>query len=1313
MESYSVQAVLSANVRGFVNGIKQARSQLNDFVSHNTKVFDSFKKIGAGATAGGVAIAAGLGGAVKIAADFESGMSKVAAVSGATGRDLEALSAKAREMGSSTKFSATEAASGLEYMALAGWNTEQMMAGIEPTLNLAAAAGMDLAQTSDIVTDAMSMFQMEADEAARMADTLAASSSKTNTDVGQLGEALKYAGANANAANMDIEKTSAFLGLLADNGLKGSIAGTTLNAILRDLKNNADDGAVAVGDQTVALYDSEGQMRDMTHVMDDLIKATSHLSDEQRDQAISAVFGQEALKGFNIYAAEGVGAIGKLEGELRNSKDAAKDMAEIMMDNLNGALENLSSAFQEAAIAIGLSLVPHIRKLAEFLMSLVNKFNALDERAKTIIAIVAALSAGFLLLVGPILMLIGFLPSIIAGIKMLGIAIGALTGPIGLAVAAIAAIGIGVGLLVRKLRKDAIPEVERFGEGVSESTQEAVGSFMDMSDKADVALKELAWSQEAVTQKMATDMREKQGEITKVLLSAIDDRRKQELEQTQNQIAQLENISEDQKRRMIEQTNERFDAEAQAVENGNARINGIIQTAADKGRKITQEESDQILAIRESMTSQAVRVMSDGELEQKIIYEKMKDNAEKVSAQEAAEVVRSSIEKKEGVIKEANDQFDETYKWALRQRDELNTISAEEADEIIEEAKRKRNETVKSAEDMHNLIVEQAKSMSGEFVDLINWMTGEVMSDWEVMRNKTVTKMKEIGESISDGFSKASEMAVNKVTETKDAIVAKYEEIKDSIKSKLTEATAILDEKITGMTQSIRDSVDRFKQAGRDIIQGLIDGISSKFDSVRKIISNLADSIPEWVKKILGIASPSKVFKKIGEDTTEGLEIGLLARKKKVEQAMEDIGKAMKAVAVKDAKGKAREMSAIQKDRLDALKTYIDDKKSLEEISIIEEARIWELSLSNFREGTKERVEAQKQYKSAVEAVHKEVESINETHLNRMKQINDEYDQESTRMMEEYERQFESRVNSILSFAGLFDDFVSEVDKTGKDLLNNLQSQVDGLKEWRDTLESLMTRIDDDALMRELEAMGPKALGDLKALNKMSDRELKKFISLYQERSKLAVEQATDELAELKDNTELRIEEMRRAADEELDVLHKDWINSIAKLTKTTDDELRDLRRIGRDAGQGLNAGLESMRGELISTARSIANSVKSAMERALDIHSPSRWMRDHIGKNMMLGWMEGIEAMKSSVLRLTDQATGWMTPAVGLDIPSFNDSRRSYGGVNNTPPSNKQGGGDIIQNITINSPKPLSPSETARLNKQAARQLTQEWWLN
>lgn len=437
---------VGADISDFSRKMADSNKALQKFGEATKETFDSFKKVGAVATATGVAIGAGLGKAVKTAADFEAGMSEVAAISGVTGKEFDILSDKAREMGATTAFSAAESAEAMKYMALAGWDTTQMVAGIEPALNLAAASGMDLARTADIVTDGMSMFGMKAEEAGRMTDTLAAASSKTNTDVDQLGEALKYVGANANAAGMDIEQTSAFLGILADNGIKGSMAGTTLNAMLRDLKKNAEDGAVAVGDQTVALYDADGQMRDMTDVIDDLVVATADMSDEQRDAALAAVFGQEALKGFNSIAESGVGSVGKLADELYNSEGAAKEMADIMQDNLSGALKQLNSAFEEAQISIGNALIPAIKWLTDTITDLLTWFNNLSDSTKQKIAIFAALSSVLLVAGGSLALIVGFIPNIISGfsaistvVKAVGLAFSGISIPVLAAIAVIAA----------------------------------------------------------------------------------------------------------------------------------------------------------------------------------------------------------------------------------------------------------------------------------------------------------------------------------------------------------------------------------------------------------------------------------------------------------------------------------------------------------------------------------------------------------------------------------------------------------------------------------------------------------------------------------------------------------------------------------------------------------------------------------------------------------------------------------------------------------------------------------------------------------
>src|SRR5699024_7641208 len=275
------------------------------------------------------------------------------------------------------------------------------------------------------------------------------------------------------AAGMDIEQTSAFLGILADNGIKGSMAGTTRNAMLRDLKKNSEDGAVAVGDQTVALYDADGQMRDMTEVVDDLIVATADMSDEQRDAALAAVFGEQALKGFNSIAESGVGSVGKLADELYNSEGAAKEMADIMQDNLSGALKELNSAFEEAQISIGNPLIPAIKWLTEMITDLLTWFNGLSESTKQKIAIFAALSSVLLVVGGVLSIIVGFIPNIISGfstimtvVKAVGLVFSGLSAPVLAAIALIAAAAAAIYIYWEPIKEFFI----NLWEGIKEVT---------------------------------------------------------------------------------------------------------------------------------------------------------------------------------------------------------------------------------------------------------------------------------------------------------------------------------------------------------------------------------------------------------------------------------------------------------------------------------------------------------------------------------------------------------------------------------------------------------------------------------------------------------------------------------------------------------------------------------------------------------------------------------------------------------------------------------------------------------------------------
>ena len=289
---------------------------------------------------------------IDVGSKFEASMSKVEALSGATGAELEAMSQKAQELGSSTKFSASEVADGFSYMALAGWDAQQSVAAIDGIVNLAAASEMDLASASDMVTDYLSAFGMEASRAGEMADMMAYAQANSNTTTTQLGDAFGNCAANMNAAGQDMKTTTSFLQAFANQGVKGSEAGTKLSAIMRDITAKMKDGAIQIGDTSVAVVDSEGNFRDLTDIMMDVEAATDGMGTAERSAALSATFTSRSVSGLNMILAEGVGNIASYEAQLESCDGTAATMAGTMQNNLQGAITNMNSAAEGLGIAL-------------------------------------------------------------------------------------------------------------------------------------------------------------------------------------------------------------------------------------------------------------------------------------------------------------------------------------------------------------------------------------------------------------------------------------------------------------------------------------------------------------------------------------------------------------------------------------------------------------------------------------------------------------------------------------------------------------------------------------------------------------------------------------------------------------------------------------------------------------------------------------------------------------------------------------------------------------------------------------------------
>lgn len=353
--------------------------------------------------------------AVKTAADFDAGMSQVAAISGATGDDLEALRDKAREMGSKTKFSASEAASAMEYMAMAGWKTGDMLGGIEGIMNLAAASGEDLATTSDIVTDALTAFGLSAEDSGHFADILAAASSNANTNVSMMGETFKYCAPIAGALGFSAEDTAEAIGLMANAGIKSTQAGTALRTIMNNLTGEVKISGKAIGDVTIATTNADGSMRDLSDILADCRTAFSGLSESEKAQAAETLVGKNAMSGFLALMNAAPEDIDKLSNAIDNCDGTAESMVATMQDNLAGQLTILKSQLEELAISFGEILMPAIRSIVSHIQGFIDKLNGMDESQKKAIITIGLVVAA----IGPLLVIIGTVISKV-GVAMQG-----------------------------------------------------------------------------------------------------------------------------------------------------------------------------------------------------------------------------------------------------------------------------------------------------------------------------------------------------------------------------------------------------------------------------------------------------------------------------------------------------------------------------------------------------------------------------------------------------------------------------------------------------------------------------------------------------------------------------------------------------------------------------------------------------------------------------------------------------------------------------------------------------------------------------
>jgi TP901 family phage tail tape measure protein len=1187
-----------------------------------------------------VAIGGALGFAVKKSMDFEAQIDRVGAVAGATPAEIKKLEKAALDLGASTSKSATEVAQGMEIMAAMGYNTNQILAAMPGIIAAAEASGEDMALVAETVSAALNAFGLSASEASRVADVLAQAANDSAAGVQDMQYTFKYAAPIAKQLGISLEQLAAATEIMANNGIKGEQAGTTLRAALIRLSDPPREAANTLEALGVKITDANGKMLPFSNIIGQLAEKTKNMSNAQKLAALSTIFGTEAASGMLSVVEAGPQKLDQLTKSLQNSAGASQEAAKKMKDNLKGSLEELQGAFETAQITIGNALAPAIQKIAEALQGLINWFNNLSPSMQQFIAIGAAVAVAITGIVAAIGVVLAVIGGAVSGFGALAAAIGAISAPVAIAVAAIAGLTVAGIALWKNWDTIKAKAIEIWGaikQWFSTTLESIKQSFNNVWNNIK-SFTSSTWN--SIKQTTVNVWNAIKTGVMAIITPFI------------NGIKNLFN----------------------GMKGGLQTIlNGLKQYFSGVWQAIKNIFLGAVLLIVDLVTGDFKNLSNDA----RAIFNNLK-NALSSIWNGIKQVFSGAVSAIKGFVSAAWSNIKSTTSSVFNGIQSLASSIWNGIKSAISNAVN----TAKSA------VSNAFSAMRNAVSSIMSGIKSTIVSMW----NSAVSYLRginlyAIGKNIIQGLARG-------ISSMASAVVDRVRDIANSV------------------TRTIRNVLDIHSpsrvmmEIGRYAVQGLIVGIESESSNLRKAAEKMSDALVPNFRK------PIQISKWQRKEMWKIAKLGAAERVKAVEewlskqyeleniQAKDEVAiwnyvlKTFKlntedrkrvALKLRDAKRK------VDQEIFENEKKYIEERKKFNQLSLIEELKMWEQVASRWAKGSQKRAEAEENIYRLKKQIYDELTNLNNEYAEKVKEVNErlyqdevkareEYEQkikeinarlaeEERKLTEEYQKAVEDRTNSLYSFAGLFDEIQRKNDVTGQGLLKSLADQVAAFRDWKTNIAMLAARGVDEGFLQELREMGPKAVDEIAALNTLSDTELQHYVALWREKHELARTTAIHELEGMRLETQAKIQKLRETASAELHQVKTAYVNKIAELCAQANAELEQHKNewmkkvkeitggtkaelnlmtasmsdIGKNSMKGLIDGLNSMTGPLQKKAKEIAGVVQSTIKNALKIKSPSRVMRDEIGKWIPLGLAEGIskhiDAVVSAANRMA-QAT-------------------------------------------------------------------------
>lgn len=812
MDLFTLVGKIVLDADGFSEKIDSVMSKVESLGSGLQKAGEKISSVGSSLTKAVTLPLAALGTAsVSTAASFEDGMLKVQSLSGATQEEYKKLSETAKQYGASTAWTAKDVADAMGYMALAGFNTKEILASTGGMLSLASASGEDLATVTDILTDSMTAFGDGAEDASRYADVLATTQAKSNTTVGLLGEAFKYVAPLAGSYKYKLEDVAAALGMMANAGVKGSMAGTSLSSIITRLGTDTDGCRGVIEEMGVAFYNQDGSARNLSDVLKDLSDKTKNLDVEQKSALAKQIAGMEAQKGLLAILNQGSKAYEELEKKIKSCNGAASDMASNMESGMGGALRSLKSALEGVSITLGEKMAPYVMKAAEKIKEFTTWFQNLDDKTQDMIVKCGL----FVAAAGPVLTVFGKGVSVIgslitAGSKLISgigsvISVGKTLFSGGVKIAS------GISSLVSKLGSGLLPALAAV-PGPVWIIIGVIGAVIAIG----VAL-----------YKNWDTIKEKAHEL------------KEKISEKWNQIKESTH-------ELVESIKEKW---AGFKENVSSAAEGVEIAVAERWNQIGEKTHELVEGMKEKYHGMA---------------ESLKEKTEelKISVVEKYhEIKESAVEKFEELKEQAGEKFVELKENATARIEELREQASEKIqnlkDSTVNHFEEIREKTSAKVSEMKEKVVTDFQNLKEEASEKIADLKERWGQRFEEAREKIVSEVTELKEKATEKIHEFKETAVSKISEFKDNATRNFREFKDEAVAKLGEVAAKGVEGFNNIKEKGSAAIDSLKNTAASKFSEMGNTIYEKFNSIG---GKITDTFSKCRDTVEGIVQKIKEF---------------------------------------------------------------------------------------------------------------------------------------------------------------------------------------------------------------------------------------------------------------------------------------------------------------------------------------------------------------------------------------------------------------------------------------------------------------------